>query len=524
MADQETNLKTGWAQVSITPDRPIILGGYWHAKITDVVRDPVTATVLVMEKANGQTPGNTAVMVSCDLATAPDELRDAVRYRIQRDLKELDPSCIFLSATHTHTAPDLRMQSYGMVKQEEQTYKSMIAGTLSNDNDKYGVWPKLGWDIMLPADYLTFVADRIAGAIKEAWLKRSPSGIAYGMGYAVVGRNRRLTFEDGTAKMYGDATLPEYRHVEGYEEHFVYAMMTYDRTSKLTGIVVNLPCPSQVSETLWEISADFWHETRQEIRQRFGGDVFILAQCAPAGDISPHVLLDRPSEARMLYLKGLTDKMPEKPDIGLGAPFALRKAIALRIADAVSDIVPAAARAINWDPEFLHYAEILELPRRMITEADVEEALATARPHKEQYERLLKTINDPELRKQPRWWCAFTTASQRMKRGERVRKIFEMQRTNPMFPVELHAARIGEIAFATNPFELYVDFATRIRAQSKAIQTFLVQKAGGTGTYLPTARSVKHKGYGSDPASIDVGQAGGDKLVEWTVKTINQMW
>lgn len=527
MTDKGAEIKIGWAQASITPDRPIILGGFCHARVTDVVRDPVTATALVIEKANSETPGNCAVMVSCDLVTISDELRDAVRKRIQTDMSGLDPKCVFLCATHSHTAPDVRIGPYGM--------KATVAGAASQNASKYGSYPDCGWDIMCVAEYLDFAADRIAGAIKEAWAKRSPSGIAYGMGHAVVGRNRRLTYQDGTTTMYGDAGLPEFRHVEGYEEHFVYAMTTYDRANKLTGIIVNLPCPAQVTESIWaarrqtnnlpcwEISADFWHETREELRRRFGEDVFILAQCAPAGDISPHIFLDQPAEARMLFLKGFVESMPEKLNSNLGAPFALRKAIALRIADAVSDIVPAAARAVNWSPEFLHQAETIELPRRIISEKDIEEALAEARPYKEQYEQLLKTTNDPEFRKQPHWWVAFTKAYGKMKWGERVRERFELQQNQPTISVELHSVRLGEIVFATNPFELYVDYATRIRARSKATQTFLVQLAGG-GMYLPSARSIEHKGYGSNPASTLVGPEGGDQLVEWTVKTINRMY
>lgn len=242
------------------------------------------------------------------------------------------------------------------------------------------------------------------------------------------------------------------------------------------------------------------------------------------GWVQASITPDRPAEARMLFLKGLVDRMPEKMDSNLGAPTALRKAIALRIADAVSDIVPSAAREINWSPEFFHQVETIELPRRVISKEDVEEALAEARPHKEKYEQLLKTINDPELRKQPRWWVPFTIAYRKMEGGERVRRRFELQQTHPPLPFEVHAVRVGDIAFASNPFELYVDYATRIRAQSKAIQTFLVQKAGSDSAYLPSARSIARKGYGSMPVSTDVGPEGGDQLVEWIVKTINQMW
>ncbi len=93
--------------------------------------------------------------------------------------------------------------------------------------------------------------------------------------------------------MYGNAGKPEFRNVEGYEDHSVYAMMTYDRKRNLTGIVVNVLCPSQVSEHICRISADYWHETREELRRRLGDDLYVLAQCAAAGDQSERVMIHR---------------------------------------------------------------------------------------------------------------------------------------------------------------------------------------------------------------------------------------
>ncbi len=515
MTAEKGIVKTGWAQADITPDQKVLLAGQFHARVSEGIMDPVTATALAIEAENGDGLREQAVMVSCDLASISDELRDAVRVRIKSDPGGLNPGSIFMGATHTHSAPDVRMTPYGMDKFGAE-YKAGLqeGGNNSSEEKKHGMWPFLKLDIMTPADCLEFAADRIAEAIQKAWEGREPSGIGYGLGHAVVGRNRRLTYQDGTSRMYGDAGLPEFRYVEGYEDHSVYAMMTYDRDKKLTGMVINVPCPSQVSEAIYRISADYWHETRQELRRRFGKDIFILAQCAPSGDQSPHVLIGKRAEERMWRLKGR--------DTEQNAP---REEIALKIADAVSGIVPCAEKEIDWNPVFEHKSEMLNLPRRMITEKDVEEALEEARPFKEKYEKLIDEIEkNPEIREKPRWYTGVTEAYRRMERGERVKKRFELQKKHPHLPIEVHVIRIGEIAFATNPFELYLDYGVRIRELSKATQTFLIQKAGCNGTYLPSERSVSHHGYGSVPASTDIGPEGGEKLVEWTVDTIKRMW
>lgn len=509
--NETKELKIGWAQADLTPDRPVMIAGQFHARVSEGVEDPITATALAVESVDTEGNRGQAVMVSCDVATIADELRDAVRAKLRDDSPEIVPENMFIGATHSHTAPDTRLIPYGM----DSRYKeSVLAGRHSSEQSRFGMWPWLGMDVMSPAEYVDWAAERIAGAVRAAWAARAPGGIGYGLGFAVVGRNRRLAYADGTSKMYGKADVPEFRHVEGYEDHSVYVLTTYDREKNLTGMVVNLPCPSQVSEQAYKLSADYWHETRVELRKRFGKDLFVLPQCAPAGDQSPHVLIGKRAEERMWRLKGRNMKQ--------NAP---RAEIARRIAEAVSDVVPCAGQEIDWNPAFSHTVETIELPRRLISEKDVDEALEEARPFKEKFEQLSAELEkNPDLRKEPRWYTEITKAYRRMERGARVQKRLEIQRRNPNMPIEVHVVRLGETAFATNPFELYLDYAIRIRELSRATQTFLVQKAGCNGTYLPSERSVAGKGYGSVPASTDIGPEGGDQLVDWTVGAINSTW
>jgi len=90
--------------------------------------------------------------------------------------------------------------------------------------------------------------------------------------------------------------------------------------------------------------------------------------------------------------------------------------------------------------------------------------------------------------------------------------------------VEIHVIRLGDIAIATNPFELFLDYGMRIKARSKALQTFVVQLACGCSGYLPTAKAVAGGGYGGEAASNNVGPEGGKILVNQTIELINKMW
>ena len=41
--------------------------------------------------------------------------------------------------------------------------------------------------------------------------------------------------------MYGKTDKPEFLHIEGYEDHGVDLLFTYDVARKLTGMIVNVP-------------------------------------------------------------------------------------------------------------------------------------------------------------------------------------------------------------------------------------------------------------------------------------------
>ena len=84
--------------------------------------------------------------------------------------------------------------------------------------------------------------------------------------------------------------------------------------------------------------------------------------------------------------------------------------------------------------------------------------------------------------------------------------------------------RVGEIGFASNPFELYQDYMHRIQARSPFIQTFITQLAGeNAGGYLATERGEFNKGYSASIFCNTVGSEGGQELVEYTLNKLNEL-
>ena len=88
----------------------------------------------------------------------------------------------------------------------------------------------------------------------------------------------------------------------------------------------------------------------------------------------------------------------------------------------------------------------------------------------------------------------------------------------------LTAIRLGDVAICTNPFELFTEFGIRIKARSKALQTFVIQLTGVSGMYLPTTEAVGGGGYSAEINSNFVGPAGGQVFVDQTIEAVNALW
>ena len=427
-APEKLPLYAGWAECDITPEKPIALVGQLTKRISKRVLDPLTATALALETRDNDGQREQAILISCDHVN----IRKSVQQRLQKTLKEriedFDSSRVFLNATHTHTAPGFIDGSHG--------------GLYDVSKDE---------GVMKASEYADFFLERVANLAVEAWEKRKPSGMSWALGQAVVGHNRRAHYFDGSTVMYGKTHKPDFSNIEGYEDAGVEMVFIWEADKQLAGIVLNIACPSQETEGLSEISADFWHDVRLELRKRYSPDLYILPQCGAAGDISPHLLYRKQAENLMQKKRGISR----------------RQEIARRIANAVDDVFPIAKESIEETVVFKHHTEEISLP-------------------------IHEGFNQP------------------------------FYNTDPVDSIELHVLRLGDIAMATNPFELYHDYGLRIKARSPALLTFLIQLSCQNGGYLPTEKAIQGGGYSAD--KFIVGPRGGQVLVEKTLERIDAMW
>ena len=101
---------------------------------------------------------------------------------------------------------------------------------------------------------------------------------------------------------------------------------------------------------------------------------------------------------------------------------------------------------------------------------------------------------------------------------------YHLQQTVDVFTIEAHFIRLGDIAFATNPFELFLNYGNQIRARSLAKQTFLIQLSCGSWGYLPTEKAEKGSHYSAFVSSGTTGHFGGEILVRKTIDEINKLF
>jgi hypothetical protein len=298
----------------------VALRGQFNLRIATRARDPLTLTALAIESA-----GEQAIFVSIDTCGVDDATLARSRRALTERLPGFDSRKLIASATHTHTAP-FAGGDLGLQKDEDYL------------DDIRARYP----DYMPVAECADLLVEAIVSAACEAWEGRREGRVGWGYSYAVLGENRRVRYFDDRSVMYGKTSEADFSHIEGHVDHGVNLLFTYDPAGALTGVLVNVACPSQASEGGQDfLSADYWHDAREELRRRFGAGVHILPQCSAAGDQSPHRLIQTRAEERMLALKygGGT--------FHRGDNSALRRDLARRIADAASDAEPAVRKDLQ---------------------------------------------------------------------------------------------------------------------------------------------------------------------------------
>ena len=491
----------GWAEESIVPKKKVSLEGQFFERISEYVESEITVTAMAVE-----VDGEQMILVSADIAMCKDWLLALVRSKFDEFHTGVDSKKLMVAATHTHTSHVMREGNKGV-----SSFASVveILDEFLPKGKKYTTFVTPDDSVMAPEEAGEFVAERIALAAKRAWENRQEALFSNEFGRAAVGMNRRVSYDDGSAQMWGDTNTANFVALEGGNDSGIELLYTFDTNKKLTGIVANIACPAQILEQRSFISADYWGRTKAILREKLGEEIYLLGLCGAGGDqcprdlvrwVDPETPIDDPNVKRPNLIKRKADSSM----YDVSGCNRVGKRIANEIISVYEEITELQEEAV-----FKHKVINLGLPLRKATMAEYNHAVR-------ELEYYVDKNKDKEV------FNFEDNARMHVHAGTIMR--YRMQQDTEIYPIEYHVIRLGNISIVTNPFELFLDYGNRIKARSYSEQTFIVQLCCGGGAYLPTEKAEKAGHYSAYISSGYVGHEGGDLLVRDSIAQINEMW
>ena len=496
-------MKIGWGRREYSMNVPCNIPGQFHMRVSEGIMDPLYITAMAVERED------LAIFISMDLTLPYEELTSLITKKVRAKYPEIPESSLIYNATHTHTA----MQMFDGLEETPDGFKVYPAEKTREHASSMG-----------------------AEAVFEAYESLQEAHYAFGYGYAVVGHSRRVLYSkdmgkanplsgapNGHAIMYGPTNHPDFAGYEAGADHFINLLFTFDTGDRLTGIVINVPCPSQTTEMQTKLSADYWAEVREYIAREFGPEVYVLPECAAAGDLSPRILHYKEAEQRRMRLKYDLDYqlVPyfQDPESNLKKAIGERRDIAERIVSAVKEVYQWAVKDIRDDAPVLHVRAELPVRKRTVSKEEAEWC-------QENIDAIKASLPDPKSMTEAEYRVQMSKLDTIIYRNERAIERSRNEREGERIDTVVHIVRIGDVAFATNCFELYIDYMHQIQARSPFIQTFIVELSaegsGGDG-YLPTERGKANNGYSASIFCNAVGPEGGRDLVEGTLDLLDQI-
>lgn len=494
-----SKIRIGWAEESIVPEKKVSLAGQFFERISEYVESEISVTAMAVESA-----GEQMILASVDVAALSEPILNLAREKFAALITEVDADKLIVCATHTHTSVKMSLKKQKLNRNTVSVLEEFLP-----KGKEYKPLVTADESVLTPEEGAQLVTDKIALAAKKAWDNRQEAKFSNEFGRAAVGMCRRVSYNDGSARMWGDTNTGDFLSMEGGSDSGIELLYTFNDENKLTGVVANITCPAQILEQRNFISADYWGRAKAILREKFGQEVHLLALCGAAGDqcprdlvrwVEPETPIDDPNVKR-------PNPLPRKADPSMYDVSGCNR-VGKRIANEIISVCEE-IEELQEEAVFKHKVLKLDLPLRRATKEENDQAIRAI-------EEYVEKNKDKE---------AFTyedNAYMHVHAG--VIKRFRDQQTTEVVNAEVHVIRLGHISIVTNPFELFLDYGNQIKARSYAEQTFIVQLCCGSLGYLPTEKAEKAGHYSAYISSGLVGHEGGTILTHVSLKEINEMF
>ena len=452
-------LKIGTARGDITPRANMAMAGYGKRVQPSLgVSDPLHATVLVAESE-----GFAIAVVDCDLVGVGLRFADEVR-RCAGALTGIPDGNIMICCTHSHYGPNL-------VKAKGDDWSI---------GDYFKHWGSNGWgsrEDVTPSTaahelaYRECLRHQLAGLVQEAARNLQPARVSIGIGQSDIGVNRRVKTADGRIT-FGN-------NPDGAIDRTLGICRLETMAGAPLAAVVNFAThPVCQDPQLRMFSADYVGFVRRVVEQTTGATCLFWQ--GASGDVNPLHAETTHANARSLGTR-----------LGCDAAKLWYAAEPVR-----AEPVRALQRRIDLAPyrglSASHAARAL---------AEMEAELTAARQDPQSTDGLI------------RWFAA-----QKEKTARYLGSWADPALLPPPVSTELQAFRLGEMAWAGIPTELFSDVGLEIKRNSPFQSTFVVTHANDYFGYLPAGNAYEEGGY-----EVDQSCAVAPEGIASVVKNISSM-
>ncbi len=230
----------------INPEMPITLAGYFNTRMWEKVLDDIEVRALAL-----YSDGQYAFIVQFDLITVSTEIYEATTKAFaDAGINEVNSANLIMTATHTHTAPEVRN-------------------------------PKVGSD----PEYIKFVAFKAAEALQDALAKMQPGSLESGL--AAEHRfmfNRRYWMKDGQVVTNPGKLNPDVLTSEGDIDPEI-PLIAIRQHGKLKVLLANI---INHTDTIGgnDVSGDWAGFTIRALQSELGAGSMVMPLIGCAGNIN----------------------------------------------------------------------------------------------------------------------------------------------------------------------------------------------------------------------------------------------